>query len=56
VSDVRIAKEDLFIGRVRAHRKGDEVPADNVERNGWQEQVTSPSTRAAAKAKAGDDG
>jgi len=49
VSDVRIATEDLFIGTARAHFKGDEVPADNVERNGWQDKVVGPNTKTAAK-------
>lgn len=33
------AKEDLFVGIHRAHVKGDLVPEENVERNGWEGKV-----------------
>lgn len=49
MSEYRIAKEDLFIGRARAHQKGDRVPVDNVERNGWQDKVVGENTKTAAK-------
>lgn len=53
-----VATEDLFIGRFRAHRKGDAVPESNVERNGWADKVARPTTQAAqaAQAAAAGDG
>jgi hypothetical protein len=47
-----IATEPLFIGTARAHNPGDVVPADNVERNGWQDGVAKAGTKAAEKALA----
>ncbi len=47
---VFIAKEPLFIGVARAHNKGDVVPAENVERFGWQDQVARKGTKAADQA------
>lgn len=52
-----IATAPLFIGYARAHNIGDEVPADNVERNGWSDMVATEGTKAAesaVKAAAGD--
>ncbi len=34
-----VAKDELFVGGVRAHNVGDLVPVDNVERNGWADKV-----------------
>lgn len=46
-----IALEPLFIGgTARAHNAGDEVPADNVERHGWQDKVAAVGTAAAEAA------
>ena len=45
-----IATEPLYVGAARAHNVGDEVPADNVERNGWQDSVVGPDTKAAKAA------
>lgn len=42
-----IATEPLFVGTARAHNPGDVVPADNVERNGWQDSVAGSETKAA---------
>lgn len=53
MSDFRVAKEDLFIGLACAHRKGDDnVPAENVEKYGWQDKVVGVDTKTAAKVKA----
>lgn len=38
-----IAKSPLFVGNARAHNPGDVVPDDNVERNGWQDDVEKVS-------------
>lgn len=46
-----VAKEDLYVGRHRAHVKGDLVPAENVERNGWEGKVVGADTKAAAEAR-----
>ncbi len=48
----KIAKNDLRVGVHLAHVRGDRVPVDNVERNGWGDQVVSPGTQAAAKIEA----
>jgi hypothetical protein len=47
----KIALEPLFIGTARAHNTGDRVPAENVERFGWQQQVAAEGTQAAAAAQ-----
>lgn len=59
-ADMYIAKEDLFIGRARAHNKGDVVPAENVEPNGWDDKVqrvkaTTEPTVAQVLLEVGDD-
>ncbi len=47
-----IATVDLFVSTgVRAHRAGEVVPADNGERNGWQDSVAREGTKAADEAK-----
>lgn len=52
-----IALEDLYVpgGFACAHRKGDLVPADNVERGGWQDKVAKPGTKAAKEATGTDE-
>lgn len=55
-----IAKETLYVGRFRAHNVGDVVPAENVERNDWQDKVAREGTKAAdaaleASAEAGSE-
>lgn len=45
-----IATEALFIGRSRAHNAGDEVPAANIEPNGWADKVARQGTAAAEAA------
>lgn len=45
-----VATEPLFIGTARAHNPGDVVPAENVERYGWQDQVASEGSAAAEAA------
>lgn len=50
MSETIIAIEALFIGTSRAHNAGDVVPADNVERHGWQDLVARQGTQAAAAA------
>lgn len=47
-----IATEPLFVGTARAHNVGDEVPAENVERNGWKDSVVGSDTKAAKAAVA----
>lgn len=43
-----VAVEDIFTSAgVKAHNKGDMVPVENVERNGWQDFVAKPTTAAA---------
>ena len=34
-----VAKQKIYVGNFLAHNVGDEVPADNVERNEWQDFV-----------------
>lgn len=46
-----IATEPLYVGTARAHNVGDVVPADNVERHGWQDSVAASGTKAAAEAQ-----
>lgn len=45
-----IATEPLYVGMARAHSVGDEVPDDNVQRNGWQSGVARAGTKAANEA------
>lgn len=53
MADHYVATEDLFVARgVRAHNKGDVVPAANVKANGWEDKVARPTTKAAKDAKA----
>ena len=48
-----VALEDLYVSfGVRAHRKGDVVPAENVEANGWRDKVQHAGTKGAEAAKA----
>lgn len=49
-----IATAPLYVGGFLAHNVGDEVPADNVERNGWQDSVAKPGTKAATTASDGE--
>jgi hypothetical protein len=46
------ALEDLYLpnSRTLAHLKGQQVPKENVEHNGWGELVASPTTKAAKEA------
>jgi hypothetical protein len=46
-----IATEPLYVGTARAHNPGDVVPADNVERHGWQDGVATEGTKAAKAAQ-----
>lgn len=46
-----IATEPLFVGTARAHNPGDVVPAENVERNGWEDKVATAGTKAAKEAQ-----
>lgn len=54
MADTFIATEELFVGVARAHNVGDEVPAENVERNGWADKVARQGTKAAARAEKSD--
>jgi hypothetical protein len=49
--DYKVATEKLYVGTALAHNPGDEVPAENVEANGWGDSVTGPGTKAAKAAK-----
>ncbi len=42
-----VATAPLFVGTSRAHNPGDLVPAENVERNDWQDGVARAGTKAA---------
>jgi hypothetical protein len=48
-NETYVATEPLFIGVTRAHNPGDEVPAENVQKWGWHDQVTRSTTTAAAE-------
>lgn len=48
--DWPVATADLKVGNVLAAVAGDRVPPDTVERNGWQDLVAKPNTRAAKAA------
>jgi hypothetical protein len=48
-----IATERIWVGGFLAHEVGDEVPAANVELNGWEDKVARPGTKAAATASDG---
>ena len=50
-----IATEPLYVGTARAHNPGDVVPAENVERNGWQNKVATEGTKAARAAQESDE-
>lgn len=45
MADTFIATETLYVGVAPAHQAGDEVPAENVERNGWQDKVARRASR-----------
>ncbi len=49
-----IATQPLFIGRARAANPGDVVPAENVEKYGWQDGVAKEGTKAAREAVAAE--
>lgn len=52
-ADTFVALEDLYVSfGVCAHRRGDTVPAENVEANGWRDKVQRPGTKGAEAAKA----
>jgi len=47
-----VALQDLYLpgSLALAHLKGQQVPKENVEHNGWTELVASPSAKAAKEA------
>jgi hypothetical protein len=47
-----VALNDLYLPNslTLAHLKGAQVPKENVEQNGWADQVASPSAKAAKEA------
>jgi len=45
-----VATEDLWIGSVRAHYKGERVLRRDAEANGWTD-VANPGTKAARDAQ-----
>ncbi len=52
-----IATDPLYVGTALAHNVGDVLPAENVERNGWNDSVATVGTKAAqaAQESTGDD-
>jgi len=50
--DYVVALNDLYLpgSLTLAHLKGQQVPKENVEHNGWTDQVASPSAKAAKEA------
>jgi hypothetical protein len=48
--DFYIAKDVITFDGGRAHNPGDPVPAENVKRNGWEDLVVRPGTKAAEQA------
>ena len=42
-----IATQEIFVGTARAHNVGDEVPAENVKANGWEDLVVGSDTKTA---------
>jgi hypothetical protein len=50
--DYVVAKEDLFLPNsiTLAHLKGQLVPKENVEPNGWTDLVASPNSKAGKEA------
>lgn len=49
--EYKVATENLFVGTALAHAKGDLVPVENVERNGWGDSVVGADTKAAKAAQ-----
>lgn len=49
--EYKVATENLFVGTALAHAKGDLVPAENVEPNGWGDSVVGQDTKAAKAAQ-----
>lgn len=47
-----IATKKIFYGTALAHDVGDEVPAENVRLNGWEDSVSRASSKAAKEAQA----
>lgn len=48
------ATEDIYVARgVRAHVKGDAVPAENVKANGWEDLVEKPKAESSSPASKG---
>lgn len=57
MAQYKVALANLFVGTALAHPKGDLVPAENVDRNGWGDSVANPNTKAAREAQGvNDDG
>lgn len=59
MAKAQIATQDLFVGIHRAHRKGDSVPTENIEPNGWTDLTATEGTKAAQtaqKERAEEDG
>lgn len=47
--DLYIATADIYISAgVRAHKKGDVVPSENVKANGWESFCSPQVTKAPA--------
>ena len=45
-----IATKPIFVGTALAHAVGDEVPAENVKANGWEDSVSRADSKAAKEA------
>lgn len=54
MADVFIAKENIYVGVALAHVAGDEVPAENVKRNGWEDLVVRPGTKTAERVQSAE--
>jgi hypothetical protein len=55
MADKKIATQPLYVGYALAHAPGDEVPAENVKRNGWEDGVANAGTKAAKDAQGVED-
>ncbi len=45
-----IATKPIHVGTALAHAVGDEVPAENVKSNGWEDSVSRASSKSAKEA------
>ncbi len=50
MSESYIATKPILVGTALAHAVGDEVPAENVKVNGWEDSVSRGGTKSAQEA------